>query len=419
MQKDANRIELNVRKGVYEEFVLQASTPSNPQGLCLPGSIVAMTDAEQKHIVNTVHSEATNIEGFETIVILENALLGKGINAASYDGEQILCRRVVSGDLYLLRCVPDTYKFGQPVYATQTPNGIYVSREGEGKFIGWAQENFECTPDMVDLVDASTRDMPQRDPNLNGAIVNLLRVRIGSRKKSAPVVPISKFSVTPIPTSLDPTGILITFIENPLAPILGPLALSEISISGGIVPTSVTQTGPLTFEVSAPLTTAGTYQVTITKTNVTTKPVSFTFTKTPPPPVPTGWMGIWYPDSTATPLVPTFPSFDGDAAVAFTGTTEITGSVRTLDLTVDANVTDWNAIQPSPPVPFATWVNVGVRGFILVKGTAWGTITAWDGTGTFPYTAWTPISAVIGGVTYNGLLSNDIAGVTPVKFKFT
>ena len=57
------------------------------------------------------------------------------------------------GDIYLIRAVPGVYNQGDPLYATQRDNGIYVSRRGEGRFLGWAKESVIIREEDVDIVD--------------------------------------------------------------------------------------------------------------------------------------------------------------------------------------------------------------------------------------------------------------------------
>ena len=79
MKRDQNRIELQVRSSIYEEFILHLENT----GYCLPGTLVATTREPQQYATNTVNSHTADLEAFETFVILENALLGKEINAKS------------------------------------------------------------------------------------------------------------------------------------------------------------------------------------------------------------------------------------------------------------------------------------------------------------------------------------------------
>lgn len=268
MIKDQNRIELQVRKGIYEEYTLRTTNT----GYCLPGTLVAMTNDPQPH---TVDSQAADLDGFETIVVLENALLGKTINAKSYNGESILCRRAVSGDMYLLRAVPGDYLSGNPVYAAQTPNGIYITTDSSsGKFIGWAQENFTVTSAMVDLVDDSTRDTPSTT-NLNGKVVNLVRVRIGNRRGAGNAD--ARFSVTASGTPT--TNLLtITFIKR-LELVTPDLTAAEIALSAGVTKGTLTKVDAATYTLAVTTTTGGMKTVTITKTGVSPAPVSVSVVK--------------------------------------------------------------------------------------------------------------------------------------------
>ena len=170
MIRDQNAIVLLGKNGYHEEYTLDPSET----GLVLPGSIVAVKTP------GVVTSQAADLSAIEPLIVNENALLGGTINRPSRKGEVILLQRGVSGDRYLLRALPETYHIGDPVYATQTPNGIYVSKENPDDLLPFAlaDEEYTITPDIVDLKDESTSDGFGPNEVPNGGIVNLLRVRL-------------------------------------------------------------------------------------------------------------------------------------------------------------------------------------------------------------------------------------------------
>jgi len=135
-----------------------------------------------------VTSQATDLSATEILIVTENSYEYAGINHKCIPGEIVHLRRAVSGDRYLIRAVEGNYVEGDPVYLTQTDNGIYVTKTGaEGATpIGYAGETYvvygedkpELTPKFYyDAIDDST---PVRAASrwLNGAVFNLLKVRI-------------------------------------------------------------------------------------------------------------------------------------------------------------------------------------------------------------------------------------------------
>jgi hypothetical protein len=198
MLRDQNTITLLSQNGYHEEYTLDPAET----GLVLPGSIVALksVSAIQSDMVNTavVSSQssanlaedaaaavkAAALNAVEILIVKENALVGGGINRPSQAGETIVLERGVSGDRYLVRAVVGDYKQGDPLYLTQTANGIYVTKTmGEDENAApsvraIAIENFTITSDMVDLKDESNPIGTGKNEVLNGGLVNLLRVRI-------------------------------------------------------------------------------------------------------------------------------------------------------------------------------------------------------------------------------------------------
>ena len=414
MIQDQNRIELQVRNSIYEEFILRGTNT----GYCLPGTIVATTEDSQEFVTNTVDSRTFDLQAFETFVILENALLGKGINAKSFNGERILCRRAVSGDVLLIRAVTGDYRIGQPVYATQTSNGIYVTNERDGKFVGWAQEDFTVTPSMVDLVDDSTSERPST-VNLNGVIVNLLRVRIGGMMRALPSIPITRFSVAAIDELDLTTKLRIVFREHVDAPLTSPLQLSDIQISGGASLSNLVLVDTVTFEVDVTFATSGLYEVMIAKANVSDRPVRVNLGKSSSTiETSIGWYGVVYPTNLSSIGNVTFPTID-DSVLKFAATVEITGEKRTLVTTPEPLQEDWDVIGFSPPVPFSQWDDLAYRTFICIRGNDWGEIRIGDSTESFDQTAgWTDFSMTVNGIVYNGKYSPNQGATTPVNFRF-
>jgi len=195
MQVNANMITLQVQNGFYEEYVLDPEETGN----VLPGAVVSIKSTEKLQAdgvttaVVSSQCQQDEIDDVETLILVENALLGKTINHKANKGEVTPLCRPVSGDRLLVRCTAGDYVDGDPLYFVQTPNGIYFSKDGDGSEIkAYALERFvvpevvtgvpdefaKLTPPMfIDVVDDSTTERPS-STRLNGGVVNLLRVRI-------------------------------------------------------------------------------------------------------------------------------------------------------------------------------------------------------------------------------------------------
>ena len=133
---------------------------------------------------------------------------------------------------------------------------------------------------------------------------------------------------------------------------------------------------------------------------------------------PMGWYGVWYPNGGAAGS-PTYAPMD-DSFLDFAATVEITGDKRNVDHMTGPLEEDWNSILPAPPGPFSLWDDWGYQSFLLIRESEWGDIHAWDITETFNQTpGFREISVVINGITYNGLMSPSVGGVTPIRYKFT
>ena len=152
------------------------------------------------------------LDAVEILILVENALLGKGICALYFPGEVTPVYSPVSGDRYLGRCVPGKYTEGEPLYLcnyipdtgnhlteddynvrgfyfckgdAKTKSGAAIVHSKEIK--AFAGEDFICPdatnknrkpyPFFLDVVDDSTSDRPATQ-NINGALTNLLRVRM-------------------------------------------------------------------------------------------------------------------------------------------------------------------------------------------------------------------------------------------------
>lgn len=173
-----NRIELRTAQDRDSEVTCLLDNPNNVD--VLPGALCDYAESEPNGIA---YIQAQDITTFEPIVVIENVFYGSALSAKQYDGDKIFCRRLLPGDIYLLRAVPGTYSHGDPLYAAQRDNGIYVSKRGEGRFIGWAKEDTVIREEDVDLVDERI-DNP--DPEaINNKKLNLLRVKVGVRPYSA------------------------------------------------------------------------------------------------------------------------------------------------------------------------------------------------------------------------------------------
>jgi hypothetical protein len=128
--------------------------------------------------------KAAALNAVEILIVKENALVGGGINRPSKAGETIVLERAVTGDRCLVRAIAGDYKYGEPLYLTQTANGIYVTNVvGTGANAATsvravAIENFTISADMVDLKDESNSIGTGTNEVPNGGLVNLLRVRI-------------------------------------------------------------------------------------------------------------------------------------------------------------------------------------------------------------------------------------------------
>jgi hypothetical protein len=170
MIQDQNAIVLLGKNGYHEEYTLDPAE----SGLVLPGSIVAVKSPRM------VSSQTEDLSVVEPLIVKENALIGGTINRPSRKGEVIMVQRGVSGDRYLVRAVPGSYRIGDPVYVIQTANGIYVSKENPDDLLPFAiaDEDFTFGTNIVDLKDESTTDGFGHNEVPNGGIVNLLKVRL-------------------------------------------------------------------------------------------------------------------------------------------------------------------------------------------------------------------------------------------------
>lgn len=161
-------------------------------------------------IDNTLTGNAlTNaLDSVEILILVENALLGKGICALYFPGEVTPVYSPVSGDRYLGRCVPGEYTEGDPLYLCNYEydidgkgtkvKGFYFcgadAVDDDGAAIvhskeikAFAGEDFICPkesnanrkpyPFFRDVIDDSTTERPATT-NINGALTNLLRVRM-------------------------------------------------------------------------------------------------------------------------------------------------------------------------------------------------------------------------------------------------
>ena len=173
-----NRIDLRTAQERDSEVVCILDNPDDVN--VLPGALCEYAESEPHGIAYT---QANDITTFEPIVVIENVFFGSAISAKQYDGDKIYCRRLLPGDIYLIRAVPGVYNQGDPLYATQRDNGIYVSRRGEGRFLGWAKESVVIREEDVDIVDERI-DNPEPEA-INNKKLNLLRVKVGFRPYSA------------------------------------------------------------------------------------------------------------------------------------------------------------------------------------------------------------------------------------------
>lgn len=180
------------RNGFYEEYVLD----SEETGTVLPGACLTLkstanpqADGIATAVLTSQVPSGGDIDTVEFFVVIENALLGKSINHKAYTGEVTPVYRPVSGDRFLARAVAGSYVEGDPLYLVQTANGLYFTKAagaGGGEVKAFAAESFvvqdatnlACNPKFYyDVVDDSTTERPS-SVNMNGGVVNLLRVRI-------------------------------------------------------------------------------------------------------------------------------------------------------------------------------------------------------------------------------------------------
>lgn len=186
-----NTILASPRNGYYEEYVLDSATTGNVMPgalLCLKGVDEVQADGVETAVLTTAPADGADLASVEAFVVIENALLGKSINHKAYPGEVTGVYRPVSGDRFLARAVAGNYVEGDPLYYTQTNNGIYFTKVGTtGQEIkAFAAESFVIPaatntatnpPFFYDQVDDSTTERPS-SVNMNGGYVNLLRIRI-------------------------------------------------------------------------------------------------------------------------------------------------------------------------------------------------------------------------------------------------
>lgn len=399
MKKDQNRIELNVRRGIYEEFALSAEDTSS---YIVPGTILSMTNVGDTDELLEIQSQTEDIQGFEPCVVLENALLGKTINAKQYAGDCMLVRRLVSGDMYLLRAVAGTYTTGMPVYATQTDNGIFVSADGEGRFVGWVQENYTVTPEMIGLIDDSTLERPSTIP-MNGRLVNLLRVRIGKRNKAG--TPVANYTVTADGNATDANTTKLTInITRNADLVTTDITSAEIAIAPATVATAgtLTKIDATTYELTVSTLSSGTITLTITKEGVTPRPKSATIYKH----IPVGFWGVAYPDSRTigASAIPT-----AEEIVALSSLNTLVGDKRNLDVAFALNETDWTAAGGTGNYP----ADCAGRAFLITAN--WGDASGIVSNGFNVAEAFDAFSVVIDNVTYTGYLANG----SPVSYDGT
>lgn len=395
MKKDQNRIELKVRMGIYEEATLDSG-----QAKVLPGALLDLK--EGVYGGNIAAPIADNIKGFDVAIVLENALLGKAIHAVQYDNETILLRRPIEGDVYLIRAVAGTYKTGDRVYARQTQNGIYVDKNGIGKFIGWAQENYTITDEMVDVIDTSTRDLPS-DRKVNGALVNLLRVRIGAGHATKGAESSDDLQYTVSANGSETTGtdtITIQFVSAPATD----LTKDELSCS---IPTGdLVKISPTVYTLSVVGAETGQATFSIGREGIdnSTKYIQIWGTQ-----LAMGWWGVCYPD-VVDRVIPT-----GTAILELASKHEISGNKRNLECAFTLNEADWRAAGGTGD--FAT--ECAGRAFFITR--SWG-----DAESIFSNTfdvsdAFNRFNITIEGTMYTGYLANGSPVVydgTPYLFKF-
>lgn len=144
------------------------------------------------------------LDSVELHILVENALIGKSINHLYFPGEKTPVYTPVQGDRFLVRCCTDvengySFKEGEPLYLTNYANAVngvsgfyfvpagYAAGPKSNEIKAYAAESFYIPkttaadirpfPVYVDAIDDSTTERPSSTP-LNGALVNLLRVRI-------------------------------------------------------------------------------------------------------------------------------------------------------------------------------------------------------------------------------------------------
>jgi len=327
----------------------------------------------------------------------------------------------------LLRTMPGVYQTGESVYAVQTENGIYVTNEVGGKFIGWAMEDFEVTPAMMDLVDDSTIERPSTI-NLNGAIVNLLRVRIGGKRRVKPPVPIARFTVTANGNNTTDTDLLtITFTKFPEL-VTSDLTAAEITLSSGLTKGTLTKIDTNTYTLAVTPTADGTQSVTIQKTDVSDKPVFVRVYWTAPPPTPpeeqiAGYWGVTYqhlsqPPSFTTDFQNSYPVPPSAEEILALGTQlhEIKGAKRDISVQFALDEANWRSATGATG-SFA--MEAMGRGFLI---TTWGNATAIETNGSPAHTIYSPFSVEINGTMYTGYVKNGspavYSGSAETIFKF-
>lgn len=193
MKINQHTVVLNAQNGFYEEYVLDSAEAGN----VMPGAIVTQkstqtvqADGIKTAVASSQVPNGTDIDTVELFVVVENALIGKSINHKAIPGEVTPMYRPISGDRFLVRAVAGSYVSGDPLYLTQTNNGIYVTKTAGNdtgnevkayaveSFVVPAATNTALTPPFFyDVVDDSTTERPATT-RLNGGVVNLLAVRI-------------------------------------------------------------------------------------------------------------------------------------------------------------------------------------------------------------------------------------------------
>ena len=176
----------NMRGVRLVEETIPAQGTEGEEGY-VPASTVKKYVVDKAYVTSQA-AAGQDVNGVELLVVTENSYDHGSINHKCIPGEIVHLRRAVSADRYLLRAVEGTYIEGDPVYLTQTANGIYVTKTGAAgaKPIGYAGESFvvygEDKPELnpkfyYDAIDDSTPIRPSTRW-LNGAVFNLLKVRI-------------------------------------------------------------------------------------------------------------------------------------------------------------------------------------------------------------------------------------------------